>query len=167
VERASALLQTLTGRDVTTIVAPEPPADSRDTDAVAAHQVATRAVDALRAHATRGGEPLFVGGAAHLAAEGEDFTSPALVGRLLELLEQQTVMVALVRELLGPGLTITIGHENGKEDLLECSLVLAPYLVEGRATGTIGVLGPTRMDYRQAQAAVATISAHLSRQLSH
>jgi heat-inducible transcriptional repressor len=166
-ERASALLQTLTGRDVTTLVAPEPPADARDADAAAAHDVAARAVEALRAHATRGGEPLFVGGAAHLAADGEDFTSPVLVARVLELLEQQTVMVALVRELLGPGLTITIGHENGTEDLRECSLVLAPYLVEGRAAGTIGVLGPTRMDYRHAQAAVATISAHLSRQLSH
>ena len=45
--------------------------------------------------------------------------------------------------------------------------MLAPYLVEGELLGTLGVLGPTRMDYRKAQAAVATVSQHLGRQLSH
>ena len=61
---------------------------------------------------------------------------------------------SLMRELLGPGLTVRIGSENELADLRECSLVLAPYLVEGEAIGTVGVLGPTRMDYRKAQAAV-------------
>ncbi len=44
--------------------------------------------------------------------------------------------------------------------------MLAPYLVEGEVAGTVGVLGPTRMDYRKAQAAVATVSQRLGRQLS-
>ena len=44
--------------------------------------------------------------------------------------------------------------------------MLAPYLVEGELVGTVGVLGPTRMDYRKAQAAVATVSPTLGRQLS-
>ena len=43
---------------------------------------------------------------------------------------------------------------------------LAPYLVAGEVVGTLGVLGPTRMDYRKAQAAVATVSQQLGRQLS-
>ncbi len=124
-----------------------------------------QACAALRGHTTRSGEPVFVGGASRLAAEGESFASPASVARLLELLEQQVVVVALVRELLGPGLTVRIGAENERADLSECSLVIAPYLVEGQAAGTIGVLGPTRMDYRQAQAAVTAISTHLSRTL--
>ena len=67
---------------------------------------------------------------------------------------------------LGPGLTVRIGAENQRADLLGCSLVLAPYLVEGEVAGTIGVLGPTRMDYRRAQAAVATVSQRLGKQLS-
>ncbi|HEY1741129.1 MAG TPA: hypothetical protein VGI86_20610 [Acidimicrobiia bacterium] len=45
--------------------------------------------------------------------------------------------------------------------------MLAPYLVEGQFGGTVGVLGPTRMDYRQARAAVAAVSRQLSRSLSH
>jgi heat-inducible transcriptional repressor len=164
VDSANRILQDLVGGDVDEL-APPVAANPADAQSVA-HVIAVRAVEALRSHTAEATEPLFVGGAAHLAADGEAFTSPVLVARLLELLEQQTVMVAVVRELLGPGLTITIGRENRADDLKECSLVLAPYLVEGTPAGTIGVLGPTRMDYRQAQAAVSTISALLSRQLS-
>ena len=110
-------------------------------------------------------EPLYVGGASRLAAEQEAFASTSASG-LLELLEQHVVLGALLRELLGPGLTVRIGAENELADLRECSLVLAPYLVEGEAIGTVGVLGPTRMDYRKAQAAVSTVSRQLGQQLS-
>ena len=111
------------------------------------------------------GEPLYVGGASHLAAEQEAFASTTTSG-LLELLEQHVVLCALLRELLGPGLTVRIGAENELADLRECSLVLAPYIVEGETVGTVGVLGPTRMDYRKAQAAVTTVSRQLGQQLS-
>jgi len=110
-------------------------------------------------------EPLYVGGASRLAAEQEAFASTSASG-LLELLEQHVVLGALLRELLGPGLTVRIGAENELADLRECSLVLAPYLVEGEPIGTVGVLGPTRMDYRRAQAAVSTVSRQLGQQLS-
>jgi heat-inducible transcriptional repressor len=111
------------------------------------------------------GEPLYVGGASHLAAEQESFANTSASG-LLELLEQHVVLATLMRELLGPGLTVRIGSENERADLRECSIVLAPYLVEGEPIGTIGVLGPTRMDYRKAQAAVSTVSRRLGQQLS-
>ena len=75
-------------------------------------------------------------------------------------------IASVLRDLLGPGLTVRIGAENGQADLRECSLVLAPYLIEGEVAGTLGVLGPTRMDYRKAQAAVFTVSQQLGRQLS-
>jgi heat-inducible transcriptional repressor len=130
-----------------------------------AEQLAQSAVGILRAHTQSKSEAVFIGGTSRLAAEGTAFTSPAHLTRLLELLEQQVVVVAMLRELLGPGLTVRIGAESERADLVECSLVLAPYLVEGQIAGTVGVLGPTRMDYRQAQAAVATISAQLSRSL--
>ena len=110
-------------------------------------------------------EPLYVGGASRLAAEQEAFASTSASG-LLELLEQHVVIGALLRELLGPGLIVRIGAENELADLRECSLVLAPYLVEGEPVGTVGVLGPTRMDYRRAQAAVAAVSRQLGQQLS-
>jgi heat-inducible transcriptional repressor len=110
-------------------------------------------------------EPLYVGGVSRLAAEHDAFVGTS-TARLLELLEQHAVLATLMRELLGPGLTVRIGSENARADLLECSLVLAPYLVEGEVAGTVGVLGPTRMDYRKAQAAVAAVSQQLGRRLS-
>jgi heat-inducible transcriptional repressor len=110
-------------------------------------------------------EPLYVGGASRLAAEHDAFVTTS-TARLLELLEQHVVLASLMRELLGPGLTVSIGSENMSVDLRECSLVLAPYLIEGENAGTVGVLGPTRMDYRKAQAAVIAVSQQLGRQLS-
>jgi heat-inducible transcriptional repressor len=131
-----------------------------------ADTIARVSCEALAAYvAAHHGEPLYVGGASHLAAEREAFASTTTSG-LLELLEQHVVLCALLRELLGPGLTVRIGAENELADLRECSLVLAPYVVEGETVGTVGVLGPTRMDYRKAQAAVATVSRQLGQQLS-
>jgi heat-inducible transcriptional repressor len=132
----------------------------------AAERIARAACDTVRtglglAHA----EPLYVGGASRLAAEHDAFSGTTLA-RLIELLEQHVVLASLMREMLGPGLTVRIGSEHARADLREVSVVLAPYLVEGEAIGTVGVLGPTRMDYRKAQAAVATVSRRLGRQLS-
>jgi heat-inducible transcriptional repressor len=122
--------------------------------------------NALRTHLTEHDrESLYVGGASRLAAEHDAFVTTS-AARLFELLEQHVVIASLMRQLLGPGLTVRIGSENEQADLRECSLVLAPYLVAGEIVGTLGVLGPTRMDYRKAQAAVATVSQQLGRQLS-
>jgi heat-inducible transcriptional repressor len=132
----------------------------------AAQQLVASVCEGLRRTASIGSEPLFVGGASRLAAEHEAFSNARVAAHLLELLEEHVVMVALMRELLGPGVTVRIGSEHARDDLRDCSVVLAPYLIEGQPGGTVGVLGPTRMDYRQAQAAVATISRQLSRSLS-
>ena len=131
-----------------------------------AASIAKATIEAIRVSTGSSPDPLFIGGASQLAVEQEAFASPTSVARLLGLLEQQVVVVSVMRELLGPGITVTIGKEHAREDLTECSLVLAPYLMEGSPAGTVGVLGPTRMDYRQAQAAVNTVSAQLSRELS-
>jgi heat-inducible transcriptional repressor len=135
------------------------------TDAV--DPLAGEARDAL---ASRGehesGEPLYVGGASRLAAEQEAFPTPTSAAQLLELLEHQVEVVSLVRNLLDQGANVSIGSENPRDELRDCSIVVAPYRVEGEVIGTVGVLGPTRMDYRQALAAVEAISDQLGRVLS-
>jgi heat-inducible transcriptional repressor len=122
--------------------------------------------DALASRAADPPEPVFVGGASRIAADREAFTAAETVARLLELLEGQYVIVALVHDLLDQGVTVRIGSENQLADLKECSVVLARYDVDGRAAGTVGVLGPTRMNYPQAMAAVAVVSDRLGRHLS-
>lgn len=97
---------------------------------------------------------------------GEPFAAPDQAARLLELLEQQFVVVTMVRNVLDAGLSVSIGSENELEELRNCSLVLARYSGAGNITGMVGVLGPTRMDYRRSVAAVTTVSDRLGRTLS-
>ncbi len=157
----------LGGRRLADVAAPvgrPAPRDRPTGDRVAEIVSASRAALQTRLEQHQS-EPLYVGGASRLAAEHDAFVTTN-TARLLELLEQHVVLASLMRELLGPGLTVSIGSENTSLDLRECSLVLAPYLVEGEPAGTVGVLGPTRMDYRKAQAAVSAVSQQLGRQLS-
>jgi heat-inducible transcriptional repressor len=107
-------------------------------------------------------EHLFVGGASRMA---DAFDAVETVREVLGILEQQYVVVTVLRDVLDRGLQVAIGAETGHETLAECSLVVAPYEIEGEEAGTIGVLGPTRMNYPQALAAVAVVSKRLSHHL--
>ena len=141
--------------------------DSTITGNAAADLLATEARNALAGRGEHESvDLLYVGGASRLAAEREAFPTSDTAARLLELLEHQSELVALVRELLVLGPTVSIGSENPLDDLRDCSIVVAPYRVDGEVAGTVGVLGPTRMDYRQALAAVEAISQQLGQALS-
>lgn len=94
------------------------------------------------------------------------FDAVDTVREVLGILEKQLVVVSLLRDVIDRGLNVAIGTETGFEPLSECSLVVAPYAVEGEGVGTIGVLGPTRMNYPQALAAVAVVGHTLGRHLS-
>ena len=108
-------------------------------------------------------DSVFVGGASLMAGS---FDAIETVRQVLTILEQQIVVVSLLRDVLDRGLSVAIGSETGVEPLAECSLVVAPYMVDGEGVGTIGVLGPTRMNYPQALAAVAVVSQRLGNRLS-
>ena len=118
---------------------------------------------ALTSDAGRESEIVYVGGASQMAAA---FDAVDTVRDVLTILEQQFVVVSLMREVLDRGLTVAIGSETGLASLAECSVVVSPYEVEGEPAGTIGILGPTRMDYPQALAAVAIVSRRLGSRLS-
>jgi heat-inducible transcriptional repressor len=129
-------------------------------------------VDALAASALEAlGKPepddapghVFVGGAARMAAA---FDAVSTIRAVLGILEQQYVLVTLLRDVLDRGLTVAIGTEHGIVPLADCSVVVAPYEVAGERAGSVGVLGPTRMHYDQALAAVAVVSKNLSKALS-
>jgi heat-inducible transcriptional repressor len=115
--------------------------------------------------ADHGGDPdqVFVGGTSLVA---QAFDAIETVRQVLGILEQQYVVVTLLRDVIDRGLHVAIGTETGMAPLAECALVVAPYHVEGEKAGTIGVLGPTRMDYQQALAAVAVVSSRLSNRLT-
>ncbi len=88
------------------------------------------------------------------------------VTRMIEALEQQMAVVELIRGLVEQGTTVSIGEEIGVEALDECSLVVAPCEVAGEVVGSVGVLGPMRMDYSLATTVVAAIGAGVTEAVS-
>ncbi|GAC1316688.1 MAG: heat-inducible transcriptional repressor HrcA [Acidimicrobiales bacterium] len=126
-------------------------------------EIVASALASLRQGADDEGEQVYVGGAARMA---QAFEAVQTVRRVLELLEHQLVVVSLLHDVLDRGLSVAIGTETGLEPLAECAVVVAPYEVDGQAIGTIGILGPARMNYPQALAAVATVSQRLGHRLS-
>jgi heat-inducible transcriptional repressor len=143
---------------VRTALPPLPATGDSATDAICALALRALAKD-------RGDDPdqVFVGGTAGIARA---FDALDTVREVLGILEQQYVVVTLLRDVLDRGLQVAIGTETGMAPLAECALIVAPYHVEGAPAGTIGVLGPTRMDYPQAMAAVAVVSRRLSQRLT-
>jgi len=138
---------------------PTPPA----TGDAATDALCGLALASLRDH--RGDDPdqVFVGGTARIARA---FDAIETVREVLGILEQQLVVVTLLRDVLDRGQQVAIGTETGMAPLAECALIVAPYQVDGVPVGSIGVLGPARMDYPQAMAAVAVVSKRLSHRLT-
>jgi heat-inducible transcriptional repressor len=125
--------------------------------------LARAAVDALKgAELEPGTGHVFIGGAARMAAA---FEAVSTIRTVLGILEEQYMLVTLLRDVLDSGLTVAIGTEHGVLPLAECSVVVASYEVDGERAGTVGVLGPTRMHYDQAMAAVAVVSKRLTKAL--
>lgn len=75
------------------------------------------------------------------------------IGKLRRLFEAFTtkrdLLHLLDRSMHAGGVSIFIGGESGYDVLQECSVVTAPYEVNGHIVGTLGVIGPTRMAYEQ------------------
>ncbi len=155
---SAALQQCLSGSSLG-VVPPETPSGDTQAD-----DLVRICVAALRdGAATWNDDQVFVGGASYMA---ERFDAIDQVRAVLGILEQSYVVVTLLRDVLAHGQSVSIGSEHaGIESLAECSLVVAPYESDGVALGTIGVLGPTRMNYEHALAAVAGVGERLTREL--
>jgi heat-inducible transcriptional repressor len=118
-------------------------------------------INALSRH--RKDKPVFVGGAASLAGA---FDAVDIVRDVLATIEQQFVVVTLIQDLLDRGLSVAIGAEHGVEPLAACSVIVAPVVADGDVVGSVGVLGPTRMNYPQALATVEVVGEQLGRRIS-
>lgn len=87
--------------------------------------------------------------------ESNLFDIPELgdAGKLRQLFDafsaKRDLLHLLDRSMHGGGINIFIGAESGYEALQDCSLVTAPYAVDDKIVGTLGVIGPTRMPYNR------------------
>lgn len=68
---------------------------------------------------------------------------------LFQALEEKDVLVTLLEESKNNDLQVLIGSENTVQSMQDCSVITATYKMGDNTRGTIGIVGPTRMDYSQ------------------
>jgi heat-inducible transcriptional repressor len=116
-------------------------------------------VDAMSDH--RSDERVVVGGAANLARYGDSFDVD--VRPLLEALEEHVVLLKLLGEAHSGGVMVRIGHEGPYEELASTSVVSTGYGPGDEALASLGIVGPTRMDYPGTMVAVRAVARYVSR----
>ncbi len=116
-------------------------------------------VEAMVDH--RSDERIAVGGTANLARYGDSFDSA--VRPLLEALEEHVVLLKLMGEATAGGaVMVRIGAEGPYEQLSSTSVVATGYGPRDEAVATLGIVGPTRMDYPGTMAAVRAVARYVS-----
>jgi heat-inducible transcriptional repressor len=104
---------------------------------------------------------VFLGGVANIAVE-ESFQRHETLREIFEALERETEVLELLRDASTRPFAVTIGNESPMTGMWDASFVGAPFGTAEHALGTIGVVGPTRMDYVAAIAAVRAVASRLS-----
>lgn len=108
------------------------------------------------------GEHVIVGGAANIVGE-DGFDRRETIEQVFRALEREDELLRLLQAAADRGdVTVTIGRENPVTGMWETSVIVAPYRVGDRILGTVGVVGPIRMDYRSNITAVWAVARRLS-----
>ncbi|MFL5725130.1 MAG: heat-inducible transcriptional repressor HrcA [Chloroflexota bacterium] len=113
-------------------------------------------------------EDVFSDGLLHVM-DAPEFERSEKLRRVFAALENRSYLGALFDSIAGTTGEVQtfIGAENGPEDMRDVALVLASYGEPSRAVGVVGVLGPTRMAYRQAIGTVRFVSGLMNELVTH
>jgi len=106
---------------------------------------------------------IYTEGTANLL-EHPEFNNLAKAKTLLELLNKEEELAKLLQSCEGAGakgIVIRIGTENELLEVSDCSVITATYSMDGVNLGTIGVIGPTRMDYSKVISALEYVRKRL------
>ncbi|HEY5821071.1 MAG TPA: heat-inducible transcriptional repressor HrcA [Propionibacteriaceae bacterium] len=108
---------------------------------------------------------MVVGGMPNLTRYGAEFETT--VKPVLEALEEQVVLLKLLGEAsTANAVTVRIGQENPYKELQSTSVVASGYGSQLDIFATLGVVGPTRMDYPSTMASVRAVARYVGRFLS-
>jgi len=113
------------------------------------------------------GSEVFFDGAANLLAEPE-FSSLHRLKGLFRTFEEKHELVRVLNSCLEQdteGVKVIIGSENPSPEMSACTLVASNYGAGGRTLGTLGIIGPTRMEYARAIALVDAVARLFSHSL--
>ncbi len=107
-----------------------------------------RAVDAGEQALAENNEPMMVSGERNLLGAMDLSEGMGRIRKLLDMFEQKTSLLQLLdASSKATGVQIFIGGESELVPMEQLSVVTAPYAVDGKVVGTLGVVGPTRMAY--------------------
>ena len=127
-----------------------------------AHAAAAALLEMLSSEAS---SRMVVGGMPNLTRYGSEFETN--VKPVLEALEEQVVLLKLLGEATtADAVTVRIGQENPYKELQSSSVVASGYGSRLDMFATLGVLGPTRMDYPSTMASVRAVARYVGRFLS-
>jgi len=99
----------------------------------------------------------------HFMLNQPEFSHSDRMRTLMELVEQRCLLKVIIPEGLSQqAVHVIIGKENKAKAIQNCSVVISQYGLPDEATGTLGVVGPTRMPYSHAIPTVHYLSSVLS-----
>ena len=111
---------------------------------------------------TPDGRDVIVGGTSNLLNYPE-YADVSKAKNFLSVLETKDRLIPLLQQNGGMEISIRIGPENGIKELEDCSVVTATYRIGDHSQGTLGIIGPTRMNY----ARVISILDYMGRTLGN
>ncbi len=110
-------------------------------------------------------DKIYLGGVFNMLNQPE-FHDVEKIKTLLCIMEQEKLLCDLLAgESREEGVTVRIGNEIKHRSIKEYSFVAAPYTLCGRKIGSVGVLGPTRMEYAKVIGVVDFMTKNLSQVL--
>ncbi|MBW3588780.1 MAG: heat-inducible transcriptional repressor HrcA [Actinobacteria bacterium] len=107
-------------------------------------------------------ERIYRGGTANILSP-DKFADLSTAHEVIEALEKPPLLSSLLESVRAAGaMLVYIGDEVPIEHLRACAVIFTPYDAGSDRTGTVGVVGPTRMDYPHTISAVESVARALS-----
>lgn len=108
---------------------------------------------------------IYTGGAANILRYPE-LGNPDTATELLDTLVEKRALTKLVDSTLSQdeehhGIQVYIGEESPMQNMKDCSIVTATYELEEGGTGTVGIIGPKRMDYKKVVRTLKSLTSEL------
>lgn len=115
---------------------------------------------------------VFVEGASNIVTK-RDFADKEKIRELLRFFEEKNRLVKILNECIAPAssetgqaVTVRIGAENGLSSLRGCAMITTYYEFDGQVIGSLGVVGPVRMEYARMIGVVKHVARALEQALA-
>lgn len=107
---------------------------------------------------------VFLSGAMNML-DFPEFNDVVKMKQLFNTFEEKDILISILSKNKSNGISITIGEENEIEEIKNCSIITASYDISGINVGTIGIIGPTRMEYEKVVSLLSYISNNMDKLL--